>query len=310
MTRDTQALLLLAVVLMLALGGIMTLLAGSTRRAELVLRGGESLDEASARRVLDALDSRLKRTASGQKLAIWLQATGLPLAAIDLVGLVVAVAAVATLLLLFVVPLLPALVIGIGATVLATRVYGERRRRERSEAFIVQLPELARTLSNASAAGLSMAGAIGIAAREIADPAGMEMRSVVTELRLGRSLEECMVRLRERLPSRETAVLVTTIAIQQRAGGDTVHALQELSETLEARKDLRREVRTLLSGSVFTSYLVAAMGVGTIILLNVVSPGVLREMTTSLIGLAAFFVAGILGTIAFGLIRSTTKVDA
>ena len=104
-------------------------------------------------------------------------------------------------------------------------------------------------------------------------------------------------------------MLVTTIAIQQRAGGDTVHALQELSDTLEARKDLRREVRTLLSGSVFTSYLVAAMGVGTIILLNVVSPGVLREMTTSLIGLAAFFVAGVLWTIAFVLIKQTTKVD-
>ena len=45
---------------------------------------------------------------------------------------------------------------------------------------------------------------------------------------------------------------MTTLVIQQRAGGDTVRALNELGHTLEARKDLLREIRTLLSGSVFT----------------------------------------------------------
>ena len=77
---------------------------------------------------------------------------------------------------------------------------------------------------------------------------------------------------------------MTTIAIQQRAGGDTVRALGELAATLDARKDLRREVTTLLSGVVFTSYVVAGIGGGTILLLNVMSPGVTKEMTSSLIG--------------------------
>ena len=53
---------------------------------------------------------------------------------------------------------------------------------------------------------------------------------------------------------------MTTLIIQQRAGGDTVRALSELGQTLEARKDLLREIRTMLSGAVFTSYLVAAHG--------------------------------------------------
>ena len=59
---------------------------------------------------------------------------------------------------------------------------------------------------------------------------------------------------------------MTTLVIQQRAGGDTVRALNELSGTLDARKDLLREIRTLLSGSVFTSYVVAGIGVGAIVL--------------------------------------------
>ena len=77
---------------------------------------------------------------------------------------------------------------------------------------------------------------------------------------------------------------MTTIIIQQRAGGDTVRALQELGGTLEARKDLIREIRTVLSGSVFTSYVVAGIGIATIVLMNVFTPGVMREMTSSLAG--------------------------
>ena len=104
---------------------------------------------------------------------------------------------------------------------------------------------------------------------------------MVDELRVGQSIEDALDNLRARLPSREVAVLMTTIAIQQRAGGDTVRALSELAATLDARKDLRREVTTLLSGVVFTSYVVAGIGGGTILLLNVMSPGVTKEMTSS-----------------------------
>ena len=83
-----------------------------------------------------------------------------------------------------------------------------------------------------------------MAAKELDDPAASEMASVVQEMRLGQPLDRALERLQERLPSREVAVLMTTIVIQQRAGGDTVRALQELGGTLEARKDLIREIRT------------------------------------------------------------------
>ena len=148
-----------------------------------------------------------------------------------------------------------------------------------------------------------------MASRELADPAGAELRRVVEEMQVGRSVEDALEALRERLPSREVAVLMTTIVIQQRAGGDTVRALGELAQTLEARKDLRREIVTLLSGVVFTSYVVAAIGGGTILLINVISPGVTQEMTSSPIGIAGLVVAGILWTVAFVLIRRTTRVD-
>jgi tight adherence protein B len=208
------------------------------------------------------------------------------------------------------VPSLVALLLSAALTFAVARTLVERKRRARREEFIAQLPDLARALSNGTSAGLSMAGAVQLAARELADPAAAEMKLVVQETRLGLSMEESLERLRDRLPSREVAVLMTTLVIQQRAGGDTVRALSELGTTLEARKDLQREIRTMLSGAVFTSYLVMIMGIGTIVLVNVISPGVLREMTTTVPGIAALVVSGSLYAVAYVLIRQITRVDA
>ena len=140
-----------------------------------------------------------------------------------------------------------ALIAAAAAAILVARGLIERRRGNRRDAFVAQLPEIARMLSNGAAAGLSMQQAVRMASRELADPAGAELKRVIEEIQVGRSVEDALEALRDRLPSREVAVLMTTIAIQQRAGGDTVRALGELAATLEARKDLRREIKTLLS---------------------------------------------------------------
>ena len=58
----------------------------------------------------------------------------------------------------------------------ATRAIIERRRGNRRDLFVAQLPEIARMLANGTQAGLSMPQAVRMASRELADPAGAELR--------------------------------------------------------------------------------------------------------------------------------------
>lgn len=309
MEKDALALLLLLGSILVAMFGLIALVRGSNRRAQLAERGRADSGGGAFRALLEGFDRRLRRTRSGQRLAQWLKSSGGELAPVDFLAICLVGGLVMSSLLTLMLPLFFALVAGYALVVFGARAWFERRRRQRREAFINQLPDVARTLSNGTQAGLSIAGAVQMAARELDEPAGSEMANVVQEMRLGQPLDRALERLQERLPSREVAVLMTTIIIQQRAGGDTVRALQELGGTLEARKDLLREIRTVLSGSVFTSYVVAGIGIGTILLMNVISPGILREMTTSVAGLAALTIAGVLWAIAFVLIRAATRVE-
>jgi tight adherence protein B len=309
MEKDALALILLLGVMILGMIGAALWIGGSNRRAALAARGRDEGGRSAYRAALERADATLRRTGQGQKLAQWLRASGAPLSPVDFVAIVIVGGFLLGAVFLMLVPPIVAFVLGYAFVGAGLRWYVERARAKRRDAFMDQLPDLARMLSNGTQAGLSIAGAVQMAARELDDPAAAEMAAVVQEMRIGQPLDRALERLQERLPSREVAVLMTTIVIQQRAGGDTVRALQELGGTLEARKDLIREVRTVLSGSVFTSYVVAGIGIATIVLMNVFTPGVMREMTSSLPGLLALGAAGTLWAIAFVLIRATTKVD-
>ncbi len=303
------ALLLLVASAAIGLLGLWQLLAGTSRRAELAARGQATVGESSGKSLVRALDVRLRRTVSGQRLSAWLAGAAVKLMPVEYLGLVALASFAGWLLLANLFAPWLALVVAVGASIGVSRAYIERKRGNRRDAFVTQLAEVARMLSNGTSAGLSMPQAIRMASRELADPAAAELKRVVEEMQVGRSIEDSLEALQQRLPSREVAVLMTTIIIQQRAGGDTVRALGELAGTLDARKDLRREINTLLSGVVFTSYVVAGIGGATILLVNGISPGVTKEITSSALGLAGVFVTAVLWTIAFVMIRRTTKVN-
>jgi tight adherence protein B len=190
-----------------------------------------------------------------------------------------------------------------------TGTWVDWQREKRKQAFVAQLPEVARVLSNGAGAGLSLIASLELAARELDEPASVELGHALEEMRFGEPLADAMMNLEKRLPSRELGVLVTTLAIQQRLGGDVVRALQDMAETLDARSDLIREIKTVVSGTVFTAWLVGAMGLASLVLLNLTNPGVLSKMANTPIGIAALVVSGTLYGIAFVLVRRTVRID-
>lgn len=306
--RDTSGmLLLLAATLAAGFAGVAMYVVGIAQRQAVIDRTGSGPEPLGARAVR-VLDGALRRTKAGQRLGIALASGGIGLPPLMFLGACLVGAFAAFVLTSFVFPPTLAVVIALSVLGGCWAWVGHRRAQRRME-FIAQLPEVARLLSNGAQAGLSLAGAVERAARELDDPAAEELGQVVSELRLGRTLDDALVRLRDRLPSREVAVLMSTLIIQQRSGGDTVRALQDMSDTLESRKDTLREVRTLMAGAVFTSYLVAGMGVATIFIMNGISAGVLDEMLTSAIGIAALVVAAALYAIGFVLIRQATRIE-
>ncbi|MGX9873612.1 type II secretion system F family protein [Streptomyces cellulosae] len=294
----------------LAVTGVHVHAAGRAQRQALVdrLTATGELPSAGRRRRFPTLDRRLRRTRLGRKLELRLLATGLDVTPgeffVAMLAVVVGLwmAGQATLAPFFG-PI--AGLLGVWAAL----QFLDWQRQKRIERFINQLPELARILANATQAGLALRTAIGIAAEELEAPAGEELAKVANQLAMGASMEDALGELSDRLPSRELVVLVTTLVLANRAGGQVVSALRNLTETLEERKETRREVRTQLSQVSMTSYAVPVLGVGSLFLMNGVKDGALERMTGSTAGQMAVLVAFGLYAVGFLLIRRLSRID-
>jgi tight adherence protein B len=312
---DTLALLALGAALLgcvLAVAAVQAFASGRARRQALIERlagaDGPLPPGGAGSRPFTAVDRRLRRTALGRRIHLRLAATGLDLTPGEFAVYAVAGTAAlwglaATLLAPFFGPV--AGVLGI----LAANAFLDWQRQKRIEAFIGQLPELSRILANATSAGLALRTALGMAAEELDTPAGGELKVVADELAVGRSIEDSLGELSERLPSRELVVLVTTLVLSHRAGGTIVSSLRNLTATLEERKETRREVRTMLAEVNATAYTIPVLGLGAMLMMNSMSPGALDEVTGSAIGQIAMVVAVGLFAVGFTVIRRLGKIE-
>ncbi|MEU6057285.1 type II secretion system F family protein [Streptomyces sp. NPDC047097] len=294
---------------LLGVVGVHVYASGAAQRQALVDRMSQTAlpGPAGRRRRFTRLDRRLRTTRYGRRLERRIAATGLDLtpgeytayALIALLGVYLAMSAVFA-------PFF-------GVLAALTGIWGATaflawQRRKRTEAFINQLPELTRVLANATQAGLALRTAIAMAADELDDPAGEELRKVADQLALGHSLDDALGDLADRLPSRELMVLVSTLVLSNRAGGQVVSSLRNLTTTLEERKETRREVTTLLSQVRVSAVALPLLGLGFLLLINRMQPGALEKMTGSAAGQIGCVLAFGLYALGYAVIARLSRV--
>ncbi|MEU9013365.1 type II secretion system F family protein [Streptomyces sp. NPDC048479] len=294
----------------LLIAGVHTYASGKAQRAALEQRlsSTQQITTTGRRRRFRGLDRRLKQTGLGKKIERRLAATGLDLTPGEF--FVYMVAAVAGLWLLA--SSILASFFGPIAGLIAlwsAFAFLNWQRQKRIEKFINQLPELSRIIANATQAGLALRMAISLAAEELDEPAGDELAKVANALALGHSIDDALGELADRLPSRELVVLVTTLVLSNRSGGAIVSSLRNLTETLEERKETRREVRTQLSQVTLTAYIVPGMGLAMLMLMDSVWNGALDKITGNTLGQAVVLLALGLYLVGFFLVRRLAKIE-
>ena len=97
--------------------------------------------------------------------------------------------------------------------------------------------------------------------------------------------------------------------VSARAGGSLVTALRDIAETLDERKETRREIRTTLAQSVATGYVVVGLGLLILVGLNVMMPGTVDRMTRTPIGQVALLIAGGLYLVGLLVVRRMTRIE-
>lgn len=199
---------------------------------------------------------------------------------------------------------LAALAPGCVAMVVSRSAARYRRAADRS------LPDLARAVADALAAGQSPRGSLSSVAVSLEGEIGFEMKRLGRRLDLGVPTGEALEDMGDRLASQRYEAFVGAVKSQATTGGDLAALLRRLADGAAERDRVADDARTATAQARFTGYLVAAMPVGAVLFSEVVSPGLMASVGASVPGLVLVSLSVLMQGVAFVAIARIADIEA
>jgi len=179
----------------------------------------------------------------------------------------------------------------------------------RTRAFVSQLPDMLQLLGATLRSGFSILQGLDTVATQLPEPMSKEMRHVVAEARLGRSLASALDEVAQRVHSEDFEWVVAAIGIQREVGGNLAELLDIVADTMNARSRLRQEAHTLTAegriGAIVISLLPIAIG----LFVYSVNPSYLSPLFHSGIGKIMFYGCVILALGGIEWMRRIVKIE-
>jgi tight adherence protein B len=147
------------------------------------------------------------------------------------------------------------------------------KRGRRISAFNAVLAECIDMLARALRAGHSVVGALEMLAENSQEPAASEFREIFKQINLGLPLREALLQLLDRVPSADLRVLVTAILVQRDTGGNLVEILDRTVFVIRERLRIQGEIQVQTAQGRLTGWILTALPVVMMVMLNVVNPG-------------------------------------
>jgi len=146
------------------------------------------------------------------------------------------------------------------------------KAKKRISLFEEQLPDALDLMVRSLRVGHPMTAAVGIVAREMADPLGTEFGLIADEATYGMSVTEAMDRVAARVPVHDLKFLAIALNIQATSGGNLAEILDGLAKVIRARFKLFRKVRAITAEARWSGWFLSVFPVIALLLVQVVQP--------------------------------------
>jgi tight adherence protein B len=180
------------------------------------------------------------------------------------------------------------------------------RRRNR---FAEQLPDALQVVASALRSGHSLAGALAVVVESASEPMKSEMQQVVAAEQLGIPIQDSMMVVSKRMASRDVEQLALVAELQREAGGNAAEVVDRVAETVRERFDLRRLIKTLTMQGRMSRWIVSALPVGIVLILQVENPHYLHPLLASTGGKVVFGLAAAWAVAGSFVIKRIVEIE-
>ena len=185
------------------------------------------------------------------------------------------------------------------------RALATRRRR----AFADQLEGSLQTIAGSLRSGYGLVQAMSTVASESPRPTSDEFNRVVVESRLGRTIEQSLAAMADRMENEDLGWVVEAIEIQHEVGGNLAEVLDTVTNTIRERNQVRRQVQALSAEGKISAVILLALPVVIAGFIAIISPEYLAELTNTTPGRIMLVVALLLMAAGGAWIKKIIRVE-
>jgi tight adherence protein B len=184
------------------------------------------------------------------------------------------------------------------------RTLAHRRNR-----FAEQLPDALQVVASALRSGHSLAGAFAVVVDSASEPMKSEMQQVVAAEQLGVPMEQSLLVVADRMASAEVEQLALVAELQREAGGNAAEVVDRVAETVRERFDLKRLIKTLTMQGRMSRWIVSAIPIGIVLILQIENPHYLHPLLASTGGKVVFGIAAAWAVAGSFVIKKIVEIE-
>lgn len=173
-----------------------------------------------------------------------------------------------------------------------------------------QLPDAVELMVRSLRVGHPLTSAIGIVAKEVADPLGTEFGVIADEAAYGRNVADSLANFAQRLDNQDIRFLSVAVNIQQSSGGNLAEILEGLGKVIRARFKLFRRVKAITAEAKWSGMFLSAFPVIALVMILIFKPNFYDDVmeTSSFIPAVIFVVVFLVINVVFMKVMTNIKV--
>lgn len=181
--------------------------------------------------------------------------------------------------------------------------------KKRQDAFVDNLPEALDMIVRGVKSGLPVAETVVVVAEETEGVVAEEFQRVTEDARIGMTLEAAMWAAAERLSAPEFKFFVVVLTVQRETGGNLAETLENLSELVRQRRQMKLKVKAMSSEARASQYILGGLPIAIGGLLLLISPDYIMILFNTDGGNTILIIGGVMMTMGWLVMDRMVKFD-
>ncbi len=179
----------------------------------------------------------------------------------------------------------------------------------RCNLFVDQMVDGMTIMSNGVKSGLSLTQAMERVTENLKAPISQEFGLVLSQVRIGRSIEEALNELSERVPKPDVQMFVNSINILKETGGNLAETFATITVTIRERQKVEKKIQALTAQGLMQGVIITLVPFFLMGVFLVIDPNYIKPLFNTTLGIILLIVMLTLQIIGGVMIRRLVKID-